>query len=85
MSLQCILSVKATLRSEDAFRKVAHPFFTENTSCCKPAPPTRKPRAQVRNGRVCDNLNLSRALGDFNYKDFSKPAAERVPKPCLEF
>jgi serine/threonine protein phosphatase PrpC len=32
----------------------------------------------VRNGRVCDNLNLSRALGDFNYKDWSKPAAERV-------
>jgi protein phosphatase 1G len=32
----------------------------------------------VRNGRVCDNLNLSRALGDFNYKDFSKPAAERI-------
>jgi protein phosphatase 1G len=32
----------------------------------------------VRNGRVCDNLNLSRALGDFNYKDFSRPAAERI-------
>jgi protein phosphatase 1G len=32
----------------------------------------------VRNGRVCDNLNLSRALGDFNYKDFSKPAADRI-------
>lgn len=32
----------------------------------------------VVNGRVCENLNLSRALGDFNYKDFSKPPAEHI-------
>jgi protein phosphatase 1G len=32
----------------------------------------------VVNGRVCENLNLSRALGDFQYKDFSKPYAENI-------
>ena len=30
------------------------------------------------NGRVCENLNLSRALGDFNYKDFSTPPEEHI-------
>ena len=50
----------------------------------KPDAPNEKKRILAAggsvsySGRVCGNLNLSRALGDTMYKDFSKPAAEHI-------